>query len=219
VVADIVGQLGLQTPVLHARAPKHPQGAAVRHAGDLGRCARAEKAAGNGFGRTGTRSTGSLVLKGPSWVDDGARPDTTGLLHDLALRKLTSYPLPARSRRACCCKSPRRIKPRPVVAPDVVSSPVRRVTACHCLLASSDRCKAARIQALLASKPWHTMALIGRAPPVDQHQHHEHREHEPDDPQGHPAGVDQPAGRICSSPRRRIDQADRDDRRHGIPRD
>ena len=35
-----------------------------------------------------------LVLKGPSWVEERGEARHYGLLHDLALRKLTSYPLP-----------------------------------------------------------------------------------------------------------------------------
>jgi len=35
-----------------------------------------------------------VVLKGPSWVEERGEARHFGLLHDLALRKLTSYPLP-----------------------------------------------------------------------------------------------------------------------------
>ena len=35
-----------------------------------------------------------LVLKGPAWVEERGEARHAGLLRDLALRKLTSYPLP-----------------------------------------------------------------------------------------------------------------------------
>ena len=35
-----------------------------------------------------------LVLKGPGWVEERGEARHYGLLHDLALRKLTTYPLP-----------------------------------------------------------------------------------------------------------------------------
>ena len=35
-----------------------------------------------------------LVLKGPSWVEERGEARHYGLMHDLALRKLVSYPLP-----------------------------------------------------------------------------------------------------------------------------
>ena len=35
-----------------------------------------------------------LVLKGPSWIDERGEARHHGLMHELALRKLTSYPLP-----------------------------------------------------------------------------------------------------------------------------
>ena len=35
-----------------------------------------------------------LVLKGPGWIDEHGEARHYGLLHDLALRKLATYPLP-----------------------------------------------------------------------------------------------------------------------------
>jgi 16S rRNA (guanine527-N7)-methyltransferase len=35
-----------------------------------------------------------LIVKGPSWVDERGEARHYGLMHGLALRKLTSYPLP-----------------------------------------------------------------------------------------------------------------------------
>ena len=35
-----------------------------------------------------------LLLKGPSWINERGEARHRGLLRDLALRKLTSYPLP-----------------------------------------------------------------------------------------------------------------------------
>ncbi len=35
-----------------------------------------------------------LVLKGPAWLDERGEARHHGLMRDLSLRKLTSYPLP-----------------------------------------------------------------------------------------------------------------------------
>ena len=38
-----------------------------------------------------------LVLKGPSWVEERGEARHYGLMHELELRKLASYPLPGTS--------------------------------------------------------------------------------------------------------------------------
>ena len=92
VVADIVGRLGLPTPVLHARAEdilSHQQfdTLAVRAVARLKKLLEWFRPHWKAFGRL-------LVLKGPSWVEERGEARHYGLLHDLALRKLTTYPLP-----------------------------------------------------------------------------------------------------------------------------
>jgi 16S rRNA (guanine527-N7)-methyltransferase len=91
-VADIVDHLGLKTLVVHARAEDllvdHRYNTLVIRA-----VARLKKLLvwfqphWDSFDRL-------LVLKGPSWIEERGEARHFGLLHDLALRKLTSYPLP-----------------------------------------------------------------------------------------------------------------------------
>jgi 16S rRNA (guanine527-N7)-methyltransferase len=92
VVADIVGRLGLQTPVLHARAEdiltdQRFDTLIVRAVARLKKLLEWFRPHWKAFDRL-------LVLKGPSWVEERAEARHYGLLHDLALRKLVSYPLP-----------------------------------------------------------------------------------------------------------------------------
>ena len=91
-VADIVDHLGLKTLVVHARAEDllvdHRYNTLVIRA-----VARLKKLLvwfqphWDSFDRL-------LILKGPSWIEERGEARHFGLLHDLALRKLTSYPLP-----------------------------------------------------------------------------------------------------------------------------
>ena len=92
VVADIVGRLGLQTPVLHARAEavlgrQQFDTLTIRAVARLRKLLEWFRPHWKAFDRL-------LVLKGPSWVEERGEARHYGLLHDLALRKLVSYPLP-----------------------------------------------------------------------------------------------------------------------------
>ncbi len=117
VVAEIVAQLGLAVPVLHARAEevlsargtgpicaKHPEGRSAEN--------RTCPLPGQRFDTLVIRAVARLkkllewfrphwksfdrmlVLKGPSWVEERGEARHYGLLRDLALRKLAAYPLP-----------------------------------------------------------------------------------------------------------------------------
>jgi 16S rRNA (guanine527-N7)-methyltransferase len=92
VVTDIVGRLGLQTPVLHARAEavlgrQQFDTLTIRAVARLRKLLEWFRPHWKAFDRL-------LVLKGPSWVEERGEARHYGLLHDLALRKLVSYPLP-----------------------------------------------------------------------------------------------------------------------------
>jgi len=92
VVADIVDRLGLKTPVVHARAEDllvdHRYNTLViRAVARLKKLLEWFRPHWKAFDRL-------LVLKGPSWIAERGEARHYGLLHDLALRKLTSYPLP-----------------------------------------------------------------------------------------------------------------------------
>ena len=92
VLADIVGQLGLATPVLHARA----EDVLLHQRFDtlvIRAVARLKKLL-EWFQPHWTEFDRLLILKGPSWLDERGEARHYGLLHDLALRKLVSYPLP-----------------------------------------------------------------------------------------------------------------------------
>lgn len=92
VVADIVEQLGLTAPVIHARAEEilaeqQFNTLVIRAVARLKKLLEWFKPHWKDFDRL-------LVLKGPSWVAERGEARHYGLLHDLALRKLTTYPLP-----------------------------------------------------------------------------------------------------------------------------
>ena len=91
-LADIVQRLGLRTPVLHARAEdvlmeQRFDTLVVRAVARLKKLLEWFQPHWKAFDRL-------LVLQGPSWVDQRGEARHYGLLKDLALRKLTSYPLP-----------------------------------------------------------------------------------------------------------------------------
>jgi 16S rRNA (guanine527-N7)-methyltransferase len=92
VVAEIVERLGLHAPVLHARAEdllaKQRFDTLVIRA-----VARLKKLL-EWFGPHWKAFDRLLVMKGPSWVGERGEARHYGLLNKLALRKLTSYPLP-----------------------------------------------------------------------------------------------------------------------------
>ncbi len=92
VLVEIVEQLGLQTPVLHARAEdiliqQRFNTLVVRAVARLKKLLEWFRPHWKSFDRL-------LVLKGPSWLEERGEARHYGLLHDLSLRKLTSYPLP-----------------------------------------------------------------------------------------------------------------------------
>jgi 16S rRNA (guanine527-N7)-methyltransferase len=91
-LADIVERLGLRTPVLHARAEdvlkeQRFDTLVVRAVARLKKLLEWFQPHWKAFDRL-------LVLKGPAWIDERGEARHYGLLKDLALRKLTSYPLP-----------------------------------------------------------------------------------------------------------------------------
>jgi len=91
-MADIVQRLGLSAPVLHGRAedflPKSEfNSLVVRAVGTLKTLLTWLRPHWGRFDRL-------LVLKGPAWVEERGEARHYGLLHGLALRKLTSYPMP-----------------------------------------------------------------------------------------------------------------------------
>lgn len=91
-VADIVAQLHLNVPVIHGRAqdllgPSVFNSLVVRAVGPLKEVLLWLRPHWEHFDRL-------LVLKGPKWIDERGEARHYGLLRDLALRKLTSYPMP-----------------------------------------------------------------------------------------------------------------------------
>jgi 16S rRNA (guanine527-N7)-methyltransferase len=92
VLTDIVERLGMKTPLLHARAetvlPTHRfDTLVIRAVAPMKKLLEWFQDHWNEFGRL-------LILKGPSWVEERGEARHYGLMHDLALRKLHSYPLP-----------------------------------------------------------------------------------------------------------------------------
>ena len=114
VLADIVARLGLPTPVVHARAEdilteQRFNTLVVRAVARLKKLLEWFRPHWGAFDRL-------LVLKGPSWVEERGEARHYGLMHDLALRKLFSYPLPGTESESVLLQISPNIKPRPVVA-------------------------------------------------------------------------------------------------------
>ena len=91
-VADVVEQLGLTVPVHHARAEDllgrlRFNTLVVRAVARLAGLLRWFRPHWEAFDRL-------LVLKGPAWVEERGQARHLGLLRELALRKLKSYPTP-----------------------------------------------------------------------------------------------------------------------------
>lgn len=91
-VADIVAQLGLPIPVHHARAEellatRQYNTLVIRAVARLRKLLEWFNPHWNQFERL-------LILKGPRWTEERGEARHRGLMHDLALRKLMSYPLP-----------------------------------------------------------------------------------------------------------------------------
>jgi 16S rRNA (guanine527-N7)-methyltransferase len=92
VLAEIVEGLGLHAPVRHARgedivAEQRFNTLVIRAVARLKKLLEWFRPHWKAFDRL-------LVLKGPSWLDERGEARHYGLMHDLALRKLVSYPLP-----------------------------------------------------------------------------------------------------------------------------
>jgi 16S rRNA (guanine527-N7)-methyltransferase len=92
VLEDIVGRLGLKTPVFHGPAQeallkKRFDTLTVRAVAPLKKLLEWFKTHWNAFDRL-------MILKGPAWVGERGEARHYGLLKNLALRKLKSYPLP-----------------------------------------------------------------------------------------------------------------------------
>jgi len=92
VVAEMVGELGLGVPVYGSRAEQILADVAfntlvIRAVARLEKLLRWFRPHAAAWDRL-------LVLKGPSWVEERGEARHFGLLSNLALRKLKSYPLP-----------------------------------------------------------------------------------------------------------------------------
>lgn len=91
-VADMVQRLGLPLPVIQGRAedllgPAQFNTLILRAVGRLREALRWFQPHWEHFDRL-------LVVKGPSWVQERGEARHYGLMKDLALRKLLSYPMP-----------------------------------------------------------------------------------------------------------------------------
>jgi 16S rRNA (guanine527-N7)-methyltransferase len=92
VLADVVERLELRSPVVKSRAadpltrPPFDR-LVIRAVARLKKLLEWFQPHWKNIGRL-------LILKGPSWVDERGEARHHGLMHDLALRKLCSYPLP-----------------------------------------------------------------------------------------------------------------------------
>lgn len=91
-VANMVDRLGLSVPVYEARAEDllgswRCNTLVARAVARLAKLLRWLRPRWNSFDRL-------LILKGPAWVEERGEARHLGLLRNLALRKLTSYPLP-----------------------------------------------------------------------------------------------------------------------------
>lgn len=91
-VSDIVSQLGLHVPMRTVRVEqlleeRRYNTLVVRAVARLAKLLEWFRPHWDRFDRL-------LVLKGPAWVEERGEARHLGFLHDLALRKLTSYPLP-----------------------------------------------------------------------------------------------------------------------------
>ncbi len=91
-VAEIVDGLGLKTPVVHGRAEDL---LASRSFDTLvGRAVAKLRKLLQWFDPHWGSMGRLLLVKGPAWVEERGEARHYGLMHELALRKLTSYPMP-----------------------------------------------------------------------------------------------------------------------------
>jgi 16S rRNA (guanine527-N7)-methyltransferase len=91
-VADIVSQLGLDVPMHAVRVEQLLE--ERRYNTLVSRAVARLAKLLDWFRPHWDRFDRLLTLKGPAWVDERAEARHLGFLHDLALRKLTSYPMP-----------------------------------------------------------------------------------------------------------------------------
>ncbi len=92
VLSDIVKRLGLDLPVFHARAEElltqqKYNTLVVRAVAPLKKLLKWFQPHWNSFDRL-------LILKGPAWVEERGEARHLGLLKNLTMRKLKTYPLP-----------------------------------------------------------------------------------------------------------------------------
>jgi len=92
VLDDVVGRLGLKTPVFHGPAQdalrrERFDTLTVRAVAPLKKLLEWFKTHWDAFDRL-------LIVKGPAWVEERGEARHFGLMKNLALRKLKSYPLP-----------------------------------------------------------------------------------------------------------------------------
>ncbi len=92
VLEDVVARLGLKVDVFAGRAEellkkRHFDALTVRAVAPMKKILEFLKLSWPSFGRL-------LLLKGPSWVEERGEARHFGLMHEIALRKLYSYPLP-----------------------------------------------------------------------------------------------------------------------------
>lgn len=91
-VADMIEKLDLPVPVISARA-EHFLGTAQFNTLVIRAVARMVELL-TWFQPKWEHFDRLLLLKGPAWIDERGEARHRGLFHDLALRKLASYPLP-----------------------------------------------------------------------------------------------------------------------------
>ena len=106
-VGRIVAELGLNLPVLHARAEDvvtdlRPQTLVIRAVAHLRKLLTWFQPHWESFDRM-------LVLKGPAWIQERGEARHYGLLKNLSLRKLKSYPIPGGDSRGVLLQI--RLKP------------------------------------------------------------------------------------------------------------
>ena len=91
-VSDIIERMGLRATMHHARAEDlltdyHYDTLVIRAVAKLRKLLEWFRPHWDAFERM-------LVLKGPGWIDERGEARHYGLMHELTLRKLMSYPLP-----------------------------------------------------------------------------------------------------------------------------
>ncbi len=109
-VAEIVGRLGLKVPVFHGRAEefladRKTNTLVIRAVAQLPKLLNWFQPHWDSFDRM-------LLLTGPSWVGQRGEARHHGLLRNLALRKLASYPLPGTKSQSVLLQICQKGKPK-----------------------------------------------------------------------------------------------------------